>query len=162
MAGTKRQRAKREGGQALVEFALLAPLLVILIFGFIDISRLYNAWVTVQGAAREGARYGVTGRSDCPAATDNREACIKYWAAQRAKNLTNSSTGLSVTLRSWAYPAYADPAAEGDPGDQCDALEVEVQYDFEPSTPLAATLLGSIGISGSERLVNEPYGPCDT
>jgi len=162
MLRTKRVGTRKERGQALMEFALLAPLLVILIFGFIDITRLYNAWVTVQGAAREGARYGVTGRSDCPAAPDDRTVCIKYWASQRAKNLTNSATGVSVTVRSWNYPAYADPAAEGDPGNQCDALEVEVEYDFEPSTPLASALIGAVGLSGSERLVNEPYGPCET
>lgn len=152
---------RKERGQALVEFALLAPLLVILIFGFIDITRMYNAWVTLQGAAREGARYGVTGRGDCAVAADDRTACIEYSAAQRAKNLTNSDTGLSVTVRSWSYPSYADPAVEGDPGQQCDALEVQVEYDFTPATPLASSLLGAIHMTGAERLVNEPYGPCD-
>jgi Flp pilus assembly protein TadG len=157
-----RNTQRKERGQALVEFALLAPLLVILIFGFVDITRLYNAWITVQGAAREGARYGVTGRSDCPAAADDRLVCIKYSAAERTKNLTNSSTNVAVTVRSWAYPAYADPPAEGNPGKQCDALEVKVEYDFKPSTPLANSLLGAVHMTGKERLVNEPYGPCGT
>lgn len=156
-----RKHQPSQRGQALVEFALVAPILVILIFGFVDVARLYNAWVTIQGAAREGARYGVTGRSDCPADPDNRLVCIKYWTSQQAKSLTNSSTELQVTVRSWDYPSYADPANEGVPGDQCDALEVQVEYDFQPSTPLADTLLGGVHLTGRERLVNEPYGPCD-
>jgi hypothetical protein len=163
MAATRRttKNRKRELGQSLVEFAMIAPILVILIFGFVDSARLYQAWVTVQGAAREGARFGVTGRDDCPSATDNRVACIKYWAAQRGKSLTNSDTLLSVTVRNWDYPAYADPPTEGNAGGPCDALEVKVEYDFEPSTPLADTLLGFVHITGKERLVNEPFGTCD-
>jgi Flp pilus assembly protein TadG len=154
-------KKRRERGQALAEFAMIAPILVILIFGFVDAARLYQAWVTVQGAAREGARFGVTGRDDCPSATDNRVACIKYWASQRAKSLTNSATELTVTVRSWEYPTYADPPAEGSPGQQCDALEVMVEYDFSPATPLAEAIMGPVHITGRERLVNEPFGPCD-
>lgn len=149
-----------ERGQTLAEFALLVPLLVILIFGFVDVSRIYQSWVTIEGAAREGARYGVTGRSDCDIAADDRLACIEYNTTQRAQALTNNDTDLTVTVRSWDFPAYADPAAEGDPGDQCDAIEVQVNYQFTPSTPLAATIFGSIELVGRERLVNEPFGTC--
>lgn len=158
---TTRRDKRRERGQTLAEFAMIAPILVILIFGFVDSARLYQAWVTIQGAAREGARYGVTGQDDCPAATDNRVACIKYWAAQRAKSLTNSGTALAVTVRRWDYPTYADPPAEGNAGGPCDALEVRVEYDFEPATPLANAILGPLHITGKERLVNEPFGSCD-
>lgn len=156
-----KKRRRRERGQSLVEFAMIAPLLVILIFGFVDTARLYQAWVTIQGAAREGARFGVTGRDTCPVATSNRVACIKYWAAQRTKSLTNSSTLISVTVRRWDYPDYANPPLEGNAGGPCDALEVKVEYDFEPSTPLAETLLGFVHITGKERMVNEPFGTCD-
>ena len=157
---SRRSKRQRERGQALAEFALIAPILVILIFGFVDTTRLYQAWVTIQGAAREGARYGVTGQDDCPSATDNRVACIKYWAQQRAKTLTNSSTALQITVRKWTYPNYPNPPTEGSAGQQCDALEVKVEYDFSPATPLASALFGGVHITGRERLVNEPFGPC--
>lgn len=153
---------RRERGQTLAEFALIAPLLVVLIFGFIDASRLYHAWVTIEGAAREGARYGVTGRSDCPIASPTRIDCIKYNAAQRAKQLTNSPSDLTVSVRSWDYPTYADPPTENSAGQQCDALEVQVDYDFTPATPLTATFFGGVHITGRERLVNEPFGTCDS
>lgn len=162
MVGISRFGKRRERGQTLVEFAMIAPVLVILIFGFVDVSRVYQAWVTIQGAAREGARYGVTGRADCDIASEDRLACIQYAAAQRAEPLTNSDSDLTVTVRSWDYPEYADPATEGDPGDQCDALEVQVEYDFTPSTPLVDTILGAVHLTGRERLVNEPFGVCET
>ena len=148
-------------GQTLAEFAMIAPIVVILIFGFIDVSRVYQAWVTIQGAAREGARYAVTGRDDCTIATEDRLACIQHLAAQRAEALTNSAADLTVTVRSWDYPAYADPATENSPGLQCDAIEVQVDYDFTPSTPLANVLLGDVHLTGRERLVNEPFGTCE-
>jgi Flp pilus assembly protein TadG len=150
-------QTNRERGQALVEFSLLAPVLVILIFCFVDIARFYNAWVTIQGSAREAARYGVTGKDDCPGITDNRTSCISYYVHQRADVLAND---VDVTVRSWDYPAYADPAVENNPGVQCDLLEVEVDYDFVASTPLFDTLFGALSIDAKERLVNEPWNDC--
>jgi Flp pilus assembly protein TadG len=43
-------------GAAAVEFALVLPLLLILIFGIIDFGRMLNAKITLTEAAREGAR----------------------------------------------------------------------------------------------------------
>jgi Flp pilus assembly protein TadG len=159
MLRSKRSKP-RDGGQALVEFALLAPLLVILIFGFTDIARMYNAWVTIQGAAREGARYGVTGQTDCTAYTGNRLACIQYEAQQRANALTNDEDDIAVTVKSWDYPAYTTQTANN-AGNPCDAIEVQVDYTFTPSTPLASTFLGNLNLVASERLVNEPFGTCE-
>ena len=140
----------------------MAPLFFLIVFGIIDMARLYNAWVTLQGAAREGARYGVTGRSDCAIASDDRYQCILYLAKQRTMALANASSDVTVRVRSWDYPAYADPPTENDPGGQCDALEVQVEYDFTPATPLLGSILGSVHLSTRERLVNEPFGPCAT
>ena len=52
-------------GQALAEFALIIIVLLMLIFVIIETSRILWAWVTVQNAAREGARYAITGRASC-------------------------------------------------------------------------------------------------
>ena len=49
-------------GQALTEFALILPILLLLILGIIEGARIIWAFVTVQNAAREAARYGVTGQ----------------------------------------------------------------------------------------------------
>jgi Flp pilus assembly protein TadG len=49
----------RQGlGQSAVEFALVLPLLFLIIFGLFDLARLYHAAITISGAARAGARYG--------------------------------------------------------------------------------------------------------
>ena len=47
---------KNEKGVAAVEFALIAPILVLLVLGIIEFGWLFNGWITINGAAREGAR----------------------------------------------------------------------------------------------------------
>ena len=50
---------RREHGQALVEFALVLPILLLLLCGIIDFGWLYYNQITLNNAAREGARYAV-------------------------------------------------------------------------------------------------------
>lgn len=51
------QRSRhRERGAAAVEFALVLPILVMLIFGIVDFGRMLAAKITLTEAAREGAR----------------------------------------------------------------------------------------------------------
>ncbi|MBZ0299416.1 MAG: pilus assembly protein [Anaerolineae bacterium] len=57
------QRIKRRRkGQTLAEFAITLPILLILVFGVIEFGRVFQAWVTLQNAARTAARYASTGQ----------------------------------------------------------------------------------------------------
>ncbi len=49
----------RDCGQAMVEFALLLPVLVLLVMGVLDIGRAWSTQQVVVNAAREGARVGI-------------------------------------------------------------------------------------------------------
>jgi len=51
-------------GQTLVEFSLTLPLLLLLLFGIIEFGRIFQAWVTLQNAARAAARVAITGEYD--------------------------------------------------------------------------------------------------
>lgn len=55
---------KNEKGQALVELALILPILLMLIFGIIEFSRVFNAYLIVTNASRDGVRQGAVGASD--------------------------------------------------------------------------------------------------
>ena len=52
------RRSWRDGekGQALVEFSLILPVFLLLLFGLVDFGRGYYTWLVVTNAAREGAR----------------------------------------------------------------------------------------------------------
>ena len=63
--GAGRNRSlKREKGQALVEFAMILPLLLLLLLGMVEFARVFNAGLVVTHCSREGARLAVTGGSD--------------------------------------------------------------------------------------------------
>jgi Flp pilus assembly protein TadG len=49
-------RAYKQRSQALVEFALVTPLFLFVVFSAIDISRLLYAYTAISSAARDGAR----------------------------------------------------------------------------------------------------------
>jgi hypothetical protein len=62
MGSDKERNVKSEGeqGQALLEFALVAVFLLIVLFGIMDFSRLFFAYATMSNGAREGARFAIT------------------------------------------------------------------------------------------------------
>jgi Flp pilus assembly protein TadG len=53
--GIRKERSER--GAAAVEFALVMPLLLLLVFGIVEFGLIMNRQITVTHAAREGARY---------------------------------------------------------------------------------------------------------
>ena len=156
-----RRQARGDSGQALVEFALVSMVLFLFIFGIIDFARAYQSWVTVQHAAREGVRYGVTGRSDCDLYPEDRLGCIEYAAKEATAGLSGAPGNVTVSVKSWVYPGYTTEH-DNSAGDQCDALKVTVHYDFEFAAPIIRNVLGfaHITIPGQERMVNEPFGLC--
>jgi len=75
------KRRNRPAGQALVEFALIIPVLLFIIIGIIDLGRAFHAYIAITNASREGARYATRpgvktddlytyeGKCDCAGAT---------------------------------------------------------------------------------------------
>jgi len=63
-----RHRISRDEGVAAVEFALILPVLALLLFGVLEFGRVWSQYQVFQGAAREGARCAAvqaTEFSDC-------------------------------------------------------------------------------------------------
>ena len=63
--GLRQRSGAGERGAAMVEMAIVLPVLLLLVFGIIDFGRLYNTQVTLTHAAREGIRdYAIFGLED--------------------------------------------------------------------------------------------------
>jgi len=65
MAGV-RAKVASERGQTIVEFALIAPIIFLLLFGIIDFGMMLDRRITLEHAVREGARFAAV-TTDCSA-----------------------------------------------------------------------------------------------
>jgi hypothetical protein len=59
-----RSWVRREDGQAMVEMALLLPLVILLLFGIVEFGRGLGVYLSLVHATREGVRMGSLGASD--------------------------------------------------------------------------------------------------
>ena len=70
------KRMKSERGAAAVEFALVLPLLLLLLLGIVEFGRVYNAQMQLTAAARDGARVMTINSNSAAAAAEARAAVI--------------------------------------------------------------------------------------
>jgi Flp pilus assembly protein TadG len=70
------RRLKSECGQALVEFAVVVPILLVLIFGIVQVAVTYNHYLTITDAARVGARDAAVGRLSSATPADVQQAVL--------------------------------------------------------------------------------------
>jgi Flp pilus assembly protein TadG len=64
---TNVHRHRDERGAALVEFALILPILVLFVFGIVEFGRAYSARIELTAAVREGARAVALGANNADA-----------------------------------------------------------------------------------------------
>lgn len=57
MAVNRRPKSSKENGAVAVEFALVLPIFLMLVFGIVEFGRAYNMQVSLSEAARETSRY---------------------------------------------------------------------------------------------------------
>ena len=134
----QRDRVGADRGAAAVEFALLLPLLVMIVFGLIDFGRAINTQITLTQAAREGARSLALGQSTYQS---------------RAQAAAIGLSGMTVTELPDSLGVTGCPAGSAQTGD--DAV-VKVTYTFSFITPI-----GSI-FGPTKILTAEGVMPCET
>ena len=61
---------KNERGQTMVEFALVLPLLALLLFGVIQFATVYNNYIELRDGVRAGARKAAVSRQDASRDSD--------------------------------------------------------------------------------------------
>ncbi len=115
-----RRICRNERGQTLVEFALVLPFMLLLIFSLVDFGRAFHTWLVVTNAAREGARVGATQGSQASVTTRINDSMGVLDLAD-----------LTITLTNVQGP-------RGEP------VEVDLSYDFDFVTPIGdfMTLIG--------------------
>lgn len=108
-------------GQSLVEFALVLPLLVLIVFGVLDLGRAFYALITITNAAREGARYGITNLD------------LSHGMSLGERDLIISGTKDEIANTDFAIDKtklVVDPTCDPYPCAAGGALRVDVTYPF--------------------------------
>jgi hypothetical protein len=150
--------------QAVVEFAIIAPALLLLLFGVVDFGRVIYIYTTLNQAVNEGARTAIRASALLPTNGDV-EAAVRQHAVD--VSLANPCPNGPITNaappanQGWIYITEPDagetiealsPALENAPGGQmwgnsngtCSAtnpahdhapVQVTIRYNFVPFTP---------------------------
>ena len=116
---TGRKALKNNKGQSLVETALVLPIILIILMGIIDFGMMFNNYIVIGNAAREGARGAATGASDNE---------VGGMVADAAGSLDIAKLSVTIT---------PDPDLRVKGGEVC----VTVEYDYNMITPIIAAII---------------------
>jgi Flp pilus assembly protein TadG len=119
---------RKDRGQAIVELALVLPLVLLILFSIMEFGRVYQAYITVNYLAREGARKGAVGAT----ATE-----IETLTKDRA-----SAGGLDDSLVTVVTTKSADGAL----------VTVKVTYPYTVVVPLISDIIGETTLPMSAAL----------
>jgi hypothetical protein len=125
---TRSRRASSERGAELIEFALVFPMLLLVMLGIVDFGFLFQRYEVVTNAAREGARVAILAGYD----EDDVEARVQQFL---------TASGLTGTPVTTVYPA-----AGVDVGGKCITLtgaRVDYPHNFLFLAPIVSFFGGS-------------------
>jgi TadE-like protein len=131
-------RLKRQDGQAFVEFVIVLPLLVMLVFGIAQFGVAFHNYLSITDAARVGARVAAVNRTNTP--------CNSAGVVRTRINDALSSKQQSYVI----FPA-----------DWCDlpdgpmlgkTVGIKIQYPYEIGLPGLPIFSGNLEAIASERL----------
>jgi Flp pilus assembly protein TadG len=136
--------ARRPRGQALVEFALVAPIFFVLLIGLIEGGRYVFYTEILNHATREGARYQVVHGANSSAPTgptsgDPGGQAVKDAVVAAATALADSEADFDAIVLDWSP----------ENNERGTTITVTVEYTYAPVVPL----FGPISVSAESSLV---------
>lgn len=166
------RRRSRSRGQGLVEFALVIPIFLFMLFGLIDAGRLVYQNTVVSQAAREGARLasveaswigsadpscGTAGGPACPSSATTLKNDVVAAANRMVAPFATIPAG-NVYIRcdtagSAPTGAWAPASATCTKNLTGNVVSVRVVLDFTPITPVLSGIVGSVTTAGSATMV---------
>jgi Flp pilus assembly protein TadG len=151
-----RDQGRHQSGQAVVELALVLPILAFLIFAIIDSSMLFYAYHSMEQGISEATRYGLTGqRSEDPNNPGNylsRQDSMKLIMRKYTPNIVLSDSNFAFEHLNGSVWASGTGAAD-------EISRMIVSYNWRPITPLVSRFLtgGQIPLRVSSTVKNESF-----
>ena len=125
-------------GQSMVEFALILPLLILMLIVLFDLGRAVLVYSTLNNAVREGTRYAVV-RQGGGNVDDIKGQIRSYYF--NMKDVYDNSI-ITITLA-------------GTPTDP--KRRIQISYLFTPITPLVTLITGPITINVRSEMFITPF-----
>jgi Flp pilus assembly protein TadG len=123
-AGAKGRQGER--GQALLEFAITAPVLLILLLGLIEFGNALNSYLTVVASARDAARLGSQGGADAASLLNMVDNETERLPDEVPTAAINCGSGAGVCIEGVSGGSPASLTISSRP-----AVRVKVCYDHE-------------------------------
>jgi Flp pilus assembly protein TadG len=144
-----------ESGTSLVEFAISASVLLIVVFGIIEISFALYSYNYVSDAARVATRYAVVRGSSCTGMPDCGITAAQLQTYVRGMDYPGIiSTNLTVNT-TWLSASSSQPTTWTACSGQCNApgnaVEIAVTYDFPLFLPFWKST--SLSLSSTSQMV---------
>jgi Flp pilus assembly protein TadG len=92
----KRIQIRNQQGQTMTEFALVLPVLALILFAVIQFGIVFNNYITLTDATRAGARKAAVSRQD-----PNRNSAVMSAVRSSASDLTSSKLSVSPPSSTW-------------------------------------------------------------
>ncbi len=121
-----KNKTRKHKGQALVEIALVLPILLMLVLGIIEFGRILNAYIMVSNASREAARYYSIRSTDT-----NINNKVKDLVIEKVPNIGINRDNITINV--------------GNPGTAEEKVTVTVPCDLELITPIIKDIISSTG-----------------
>jgi Flp pilus assembly protein TadG len=139
----------RVSGQALVEFALILPFILLIIIMFIDLGRIIYFHSALNNAVREGARYAIVNQFT---SSIQRQLNIQQQVVKYAVTLPLDPNNVSI---------YCDQS-QVDLINPCDDyVTVSAHMEIEPMAVFLARMIGAgntFNIDAESTMQMTPYG----
>jgi Flp pilus assembly protein TadG len=155
-------RIRDERGVALVEFALVLPLLLLMLFGMLEFGKAFNYWLDANHLANEGVRFAVVNKNPGAPAGQTLQQWVK---AQGDTNEFRNGGTNSVPTAPQVTICFPDGATANDAGNAV-RVKVAVSYNLLPF--LSNSLgIGQVQLVGTatqriERAAKAPLTPAYT
>ena len=133
-------KLKNKKGASAVEFAIILPILVILIFGIFEFALAFNNYITITHAARDGVRKAAVDLD----LLDQQD--LKDYIKDMAFPLALTDDDIEIGV-----DTEEDPPLIGDP------VWVEITYNFGISIPLVGSWEIPLKNKAIMRLENYAY-----
>ena len=164
MTQIRRTRRQRERGQSLVEFALVIPIIVLLIAGFVEIGRAVYAFNTIANAASQASRVATVNQltvvTDCDERRPIEDPYEPHWSLRGCAIAAAQTLGITTANVSVAYAAPPSTTLSCSPTLHVGCIAtITVTYNYSISTPFVSLVIHSFTMSQSSSMPIERVFP---